>query len=361
VHRWRSAGISARNLLTDCARLAAGDRLLILHEDPALGYYDAEAPRAVAAWARELGIRTTLTGIGFAPDADTIDGETAAMMGAADCTIFFARIGDQVRFRTLPKGTRAVVCYALDFDSLVSGFGTASWSAFTTLAATIDAMLADAREIRVTCPLGTDFSGPGPGHAPRGDVTISRFPMSVFAPVPAAEFGGTVAISDFLLGTGSKYYAPYGCALDGVLAARFDSGRLLGFEGGLEDVSRAEAHYDAVSSRYGIDRNAVHSWHAGIHPGCAFRTPAWPNGQRWSGSAFGNPRILHLHTCGAYAPGEISWNVIDPTVTVDGVAVWENGRLHPDRITGGSAVLKDPLIRSLFMNPETEIGVFRAA
>ena len=34
---------AARNLLHHCAVLEAGERLLILYEDPALGWYDNEA------------------------------------------------------------------------------------------------------------------------------------------------------------------------------------------------------------------------------------------------------------------------------------------------------------------------------
>ena len=56
-----------------------------------------------------------------------------------------------------------------------------------------------------------------------------------------------------------------------------------------------------------------------------------PIPSRWAQTVFANPRVLHFHTCGTGPPGEICWMVIDPTVTIDGVALWENGRLHPDR------------------------------
>ncbi len=68
-------------------------------------------------------------------------------------------------------------------------------------------------------------------------------------------------------------------------------------------MARAEAQYAHVAGLYGIDGGIVHSWHAGIHPGCAFAGSAHDSYERWSGSAFGNPRLLHFHTCGAYAPG----------------------------------------------------------
>jgi hypothetical protein len=48
----------------------------------------------------------------------------------------------------------------------------------------------------------------------------------------------------------------------------------------------------------------------------------------WSNSVFGSPRYLHFHTCGDYAPGEICWIVEEPTVKVDGVPLWEKGRIN---------------------------------
>jgi hypothetical protein len=194
--------------------------------------------------------------------------------------------------------------------------------------------------------------------AKRGDVTVKRFPMSVFAPVPAAGFTGRAALAGFLMGTGSRYYQPYGRALQAALFACFDRGRLTHFEGRPDDVALATAHYLDIAGRFDLDAGAVHSWHAGIHPGCAHTLPVHSDYQKWSGAAFGNPRILHFHTCGAEPPGEISWNIIDPTVWIDGVAVWQDGRLHPDRVPGGAEILaRFPCVAASFANPALEIGV----
>ena len=50
----------ARNLLLGCADLERGDDLLIVREDPSLGWYDEEAPDAVAEVARSLGMTVSL-------------------------------------------------------------------------------------------------------------------------------------------------------------------------------------------------------------------------------------------------------------------------------------------------------------
>jgi hypothetical protein len=349
----------ARNLLADCAGMREGDTLLVLHEDPALGYYGPGMAEAMLEAAAGMGIRATARAIPFDPDVDAPPAELCRAMLAADRTLFLARMGDQLRFNAELAAVRPIVCYALDRAMLGSAFGLAPYRAFVELKACIDRALAAASTIRVTCPLGTDFSGPGVAFpAAAGDVTVARFPMSVFTPAPAAAYRGRVAQAGFLVGTGSKYYQPYGAALRDVLFIDFDGNRITGFEGDAADVETARHHYAFVAGRFGIERDFVHSWHAGIHPGCAFAGEAGESLERWSGAAFGNPRLLHFHTCGDYAPGEICWNVVDPTVLVDGVAIWENGRLHPERAPGGSDILAAyPRVAAAFASPAQAIGL----
>jgi hypothetical protein len=190
------------------------------------------------------------------------------------------------------------------------------------------------------------------------DVGIKRFPVSVFAPLDAASFSGKVAVAHLLVGTGSKYYQPYGIPLTATLFAHIAEGRIQRWDGPPGEVARAEAHYARVAGLFGIDAGFVHSWHAGIHPGCAYPEPAEANYERWSGSAFGNPRLLHFHTCGAYAPGEICWNVVDPTIHVDGVAVWRDGVITTGSVPGAGAILAaHPEAAALFANPARATGL----
>ena len=181
--------------------------------------------------------------------------------------------------------------------------------------------------------------------------------MLVFAPVPAQKFSGVVMQEGFLVGTGSRYYRPYGVPLKQPVAVHFEDTVLQDIEGRPEDVAVAKSHYRHVGEMFGLDPFTMHSWHAGIHPGCAYEGKASENFQRWSGSAFGNPRLLHFHTCGDYAPGEISLNVLDPTISVDGVEVWSSGRFDPALVPGGADILEQyPCIRSVFEAPRREVG-----
>lgn len=359
LKRLSDPALGATNLLRDCAQAEPGERVLIAHESADLGYYGACALPCVAEAARDLGLRVRTHDVGFCPQAPRIDAALARAIEQADIVVFLARLGDQLRFSEMPSGKRIVVCYALDAESLGTPFGTVPHAAMTALKGRIGAALRAARQVRITCAAGTDVRGvPTLPDGTGSDTTLRRFPLSVFQPVPAATFSGRVALCGFLTGTGSLYYAPYTVTTHAPLHAVFERGRLTGFDGTPQDVRAAERHYDSVATRFGIERDMVHSWHAGIHPGCAFADTAQGNYERWSGSAFGNPRLLHFHTCGAYAPGEISWNVLDPTIEIDGVAVWDAGVLHPERLAGGAALLDAwPGLASVCDAPDRRVGL----
>lgn len=348
-----------RNLLVNCANAHAGQRLLIASESPGFGYFDADVLDEVQRGAAALGLITSTVDVGFSPTLRGMPDDLRARIGASDVVIFLCRLGGQLRFSEMPEGQTRVVCFALNAHLMGSRFGTAHHAAFTQLKAAVDRRLVGARDIRITCAAGTDVTG----HAiletdALVDTSSHRFPMSVSSPVPATGFSGRVALSGFLTGTGTQYYDDYTIEFAGQVFAHLDMGRLTGFDGAREDVAKANAQYDRVSALFGIERNCVHSWHAGIHPGCGFPWDIRRNYTRWGGAAFGNPRILHFHTCGADVPGEISWNIFDPTVTVDGVPIWEHGQLHPEVLEGGQGILdRYPSAAAVFANPDRDIGL----
>ncbi len=349
----------AQNLLLNCAGLSAGDQLLILREDPEFGYYDQAIADALVQCAQELAILTSVRTLPFDPLGGALSASVIAAMQAARRTVFLSRSGDQIRFDAGLADLNPIMSYALDADMLASGFARADYNGFVALKNAVNTHMANARHIRVTCPLGTDFSGPGaafPTNA-KADVSVTRFPMSVFAPVPVSGFSGVFMQQGFLVGTGSRFYQPYACPLHAPIGLHFENTQLTDITGAAQDVAAARAHYQNVAQMFGLEPFSMHSWHAGIHPGCAYKQPAAQNFERWSGGAFGNPRLLHFHTCGHTAPGEISLNLMDPTVTVDGVAIWNNGVFDPKTVKGGAEILaRHPSIRAVFDAPEQQVG-----
>jgi len=347
----------ARNLLVNCAGLQAGESLLIIHESDDEDWYDAGVTEAVTEVARDLGTNPTLLEVGAPKNEE--DSEVTAAIQQHACTIFLTRLGDQDRFSDTVPGRRSVMVYARTSDQLASSYGNTNHKAFEDFKEAVHDVMLGADEIVITCPLGTHLTG-DVSHTTREDtrdVSVKRFPLGVPQPIEAATFSGEVAISRFLTTTGSKVYDPDNAVLDGMAMAQVANGRITDFTGDPKTVAQIKQHYDFVSELFGIDPGYVHSWHAGMHPGCSYLPPAAEHPDRWSNSVFTHPQFVHFHTCGAYPPGEICWMVKDQTITFDSVALWEEGRMTPENFGPTADCLdKWPEMKPLFDAPAVEIG-----
>ena len=348
----------ALSLLRDCVQGAPGERLLIVTEPKGTGYYDEDAPIMAASAARAIGMNVETLESSLLDEADTGTRVLDAMHGY-DHVVFFSRVGDQLRFSAMGEAPSKTMCYTLDREMLESNFGAACYHGLCDVKALLDDTVARCLEIRVTCPRGTDYIGkPSSSAETWVDASVKRFPMLVPRPVPAEGFSGRIALGEFVVGTGAHHYSPYSMFFNGEIFGVVEDNRIIRFEGDPVEIARVETHYEHVAGRFGIDPWYVHSWHAGIHPGCGYATSFRQEIERWSGCAFGNPRLLHFHTCGTAAPGEISWNIVDPTVYLDGVAIWDNGRLYTERLPGGEALMAaHPKLQAIFDNPRSDIGM----
>jgi len=347
----------AQNLIEGCLGDVAGKTILVVAEDPALGWYDSAAPACVKSVLAEMGavVRTIQVGT---PQNHAIDAVQQAL-DTADEAIFFARIGDQGRFKPQYRGPRSVMSYALNAGMLASGYGTLDHKAMIALKNAVDEVTLGAHHIRVTCPLGTDFEGsPGESLTTGGEVVVSRYPMGVPKPVLANNFNGVVKLTHYLTPTGSKVYEPAFLSLPDVVTAHIEGTRIADVTGPADLVANFRQHYDHVAAQFGLDAYNIDSWHAGIHPLMGYDMAAKNDPVRWSQTVFSNPRLLHFHTCGMGPPGEICWMIVDPTITIDGTALWENGRLHPERFAATRKVLEaSPGLAEAFASPVDAIGL----
>jgi hypothetical protein len=348
-----------RNMLQTCAGLQAGARLLIVSEDPKLGWYDAALTDGLVAGARNLDMKATVLPVG-APDTPGEGDRIDAASADQDAVIYLARIGDIGRFDAATDGKIRVMSYARTADMLASDYGRADHRALLLLKEAVNDILLGADRIEVTCPLGTKLAGKvtGRDRENAAEVTVRRFPMGVPQPVIAVGFSGRVALARYLTSTGSRPYDPAWFEIETPAFAVVENGRIAGLDGEEAVVEGIRKHYRFVSEKFGIDADAIHSWHAGIHPGCTYDFDASEDPDRWSNNVFTNPRFLHVHTCGAYPPGEICWMILDHTVEVDGRALWRGGRLLVEELPGLRACLEDwPVLAELFANPSDRIGI----
>nr|MBX2839110.1 hypothetical protein [Gammaproteobacteria bacterium] len=204
----------AMALLRDCVGGKAGERLLIVSEPESFGVYDHLAAEQAAAAGRALGM--------FVYEMESHefvnnDEEKAILLDSLrgfDHIVFFSRVGDQIRFSSLESVPSTTMCYTLNQDSLNSKFGTACHDGMAEVKQAIDTAFETSEFIRVTCPLGTDYHGtPAWAWNTQKEVSVKRFPLLVPQPIPSAGFSGKVALSRFLIGTGSNFYDPYHLAL----------------------------------------------------------------------------------------------------------------------------------------------------
>ena len=218
-----------RNMLQVCGGLEEGARLLIVCEDPNLGWYDTDLPTALATEAEALGMHPTLLPVG-GPDTPGEGDRIDAASEDNDAIVYLARIGDIGRFDAATDGKVRIMSYARTADMLASPYGVTDHRAFLDLKAAINDVLLSAHRIYVTCPLGTEFSGNVTDRTREDavDVTVRRFPMGVPQPVIAAGFSGWVALARYLTPTGSQPYEPASHEIGSTVFAAVENGRIAG-------------------------------------------------------------------------------------------------------------------------------------
>ncbi len=319
----------ARNLLLNCLGVVPGQRIVIAAEDPAEEFYDAFAAACILEVADELGCQASLLPCPRVCGPEALPASIFEAAEGADHIVFQARAGDQVRFTRLPGSAAKTMSYALDIGLLGSQFCTLHHLFMREVLERFESELNSAGLWRITCPLGTDVSGTqvaADGNAAEvEDFTLLLFPVPIHRPVSCSTMNGRVAVAHWLMSTANHAYENSFLKLEEPVMAVIEDGRIADFEGPKELVRRIRSHYGRVSKLYDIDEDVVHSWHAGIHPKAFYPLSATSNIDRWGSVAFANPRYLHFHTCGNYAPGEIAWSLFDATVELDGRVYWEAG------------------------------------
>ncbi|MCL6286099.1 hypothetical protein M3P21_21545 [Ruegeria sp. 2012CJ41-6] len=352
----------ARNLLVNCVGLQAGDRVLLVEEEYGLGYFDSDAPQIVATEARRIGAEVLTMTTSRAPGPGAIPAALTAAMEYVDHTIFMNRIGDQMRFKSLPgRGSKTMV-YTLDADMLAAGSTQLPHLFMVRMIDAFNSEMSQAKTWRVTCPAGTDVSGEVPAEMARqskdtGNFTVNLFPTSVHKPLPAGSMNGRIVLGRFITGTNTNVYSPEVHFIESPITATIENGRVADFDGNPRCIDRFRAHSKMVAELFGLDETLIHSWHCGLNPGTAYFGKAADDPVRWNGMIFGSPRHLHFHTCGDYPPGEINWHIIDPTVRFDNQVFVECGEVTFFQSARAQALIKEFGIVPAQLKTEQEIGL----
>ena len=349
----------ATSLIEGAIGAQAGQSLAIIAEDPALGIYDELVPVCVAAVAREIGIKASIIDVDNHAGVEQIPTSVTQALNESDHVLFQSRLGDTMRFSDIPGVATKTMSYAIDIDILGSASCSVPHRILEQIRHAFERHADNAETWRIRCPNGTDISGTQDVRAvARGeaeDFTVTRFPVCAPRPLSCNTANGVVALTNWLMASGNKPYPDENLLLPDIVLAQVENGRITDFSGPSKLTTIVRAHYERVGKYLNLDPWSVHSWHAGINPGCIYTHQAEQNLERWGKVAFANPRYLHFHTCGNYAPGEIAWSLFDATVELGGKLFWDRGEFTYLQDNEVQSILTEHGLPPLVV--ETEIGI----
>lgn len=306
--------------------------LLVLEPQNQQFYCPALTARVASKIIESGGIVTKVYPDITAQQADFPDAIRTAMR-ATEHTIFFNRIGDYARFVGMTGAGSKTICYARNGGMMNSPFAGMRYTLMTTLLEKLEAELLHAARWKIECDLGTDIAGSfywrsheHDQHGVDDDFSMTLFPVTTFKPVLCHDATGVVALSRWLMPAAAVKVGPDALDFCGVVKAIVNNGYLEQFDGEPEAAQKISDYYDLVSAKLQVNRNRIHSWHAGINPLTSFGRNIEQDFEGWCSISFASPRYLHFHTCGDQPPGEIAWSVFNPSVSIDGERFWHNGQ-----------------------------------
>jgi len=339
----------AKNLLLNCVEAQPGQSILIVGEDGPSAHFDSATCNIVAEVAQSLGLNVKIM---IAPETrgkEDFPAQISEAMAVADETIFFGRLGDQIRFCPTPGPGRKIVCYALDPDYLGAQFGRTNFRLMKAIENELISRIAKARTYHIKCPDGTDLvgglDGLGESQEAMTPFSVTLFPVMIFPPVTCARMSGKIVLKHWLTSSSTNIYEGSVMHLPTPLVATVKNGEIIKFEGESDLVERVKAQFERVGEMADGSPFSVNSWHTGINPGTYYVGKATDDLERWGTVAYGSPRYTHFHACGA-DPGDIAFTMIDATIAFDDEVYWRDGEF---------VFMGDPKVQALMrQHPNTD-------
>lgn len=316
-----------RNLLESCAGAQPGEEILLVGEAGEDLYFDPALCTEVEKIAKDMGMRPRVILARPVADASQFPEDVRAAMERADRTIFFSRLGDQVRFG-LPNGTANVVMtYTLDVGYLTAPFATAGFLSMKRMHDALLGRILRAGEYRITGECGTDLTSriKTGKDAAIAEFALELFPVMIFPPVHCHQMNGTLAIRNFVTSSSTRAYEGSTLILDTPIMAHVEDCRMVAFDGPADHVARLKEQLERAAALTGGDAYLINSWHTGINPGTYFNGDPYEDLERWGTVAYGSPRYTHMHAAGN-DPGDAAFHLMDMTIAFDGETLWDRGR-----------------------------------
>ena len=324
--------IGARNLLLNCAEAKAGDRVLLVGEQCAAPYFDSQLCDDLAAACTGLGMQAQIVLAKPRASAAHFPDTVAQAMLSADVTIFFSRLGDQLRFLDSPGSSRKIMCYTLDRDHLASPFAGIDCRVIQRVHDQLFERIKGSKSYSIDAPNGTALTAALPQAQDEdqplaAEFTLDLFPVMIFPPINFYQLNGQLVLEHFLTSSSTRAYADSVLMLDSPVTVQIEDSRMVDFEGDGDLIKRLQQQLERAASITGGDAYQLNSWHTGINPYTFFNGDPYQDLERWGTVAYGSPRYTHIHAAG-YDPGDISIQLFDASICFDDETLWDNGRFN---------------------------------
>lgn len=333
----------ARNLLLNCAGARAGDRLLLVGELGKAAFFDPALCDDVAAAASSYDIETEILLAEPGADASHFPAAVAHAMQTSDITIFFSRLGDQLRFVESPGPGKKIMAYALSREHLGSPFSTVDYSCMKAMHDRLLQEIKKADSYVIEAENGTCLSAEILDQSVSAepvvnDFTLELFPVMIYPPVNFFRLNGRLVLEHFLLSSSTRTYAESELRLDSPVSAVIEDARMVDFEGDAALIAKIRDQLERAAALTGGDAYRLNSWHTGINPYTFYDADPQLDLERWGTVAYGSPRYTHIHAAGK-DPGDVSFQLFDASIRFDGRPFWDGGRF---------LFLDDAEVQSLF-------------
>jgi hypothetical protein len=322
----------ARNLLLNCADAKAGDQVLLIGEQCAAPFFDPRLCDDLAGVCTDFGMQPQIVVAEPGVSVEHFPDSVAQAMLSTDITIFFSRLGDQLRFLDSPGASRKIMCYTLDRDHLASPFASIDYRMMQRIHDQLFERIKGSKSYSITAPNGTALTADLPqaldANQPlAAEFTLALFPVMIFPPINFYQLNGQLVLEHFLTSSSTRAYADSVLMLDSPITVQIENSRMVDFEGNADLINRLTQQLERAASITGGDAYQLNSWHTGINPYTFFNGDPYQDLERWGTVAYGSPRYTHIHASGK-DPGDISIQLFDASIRFDDETLWDNGRFN---------------------------------
>jgi hypothetical protein len=324
--------LGAQNLLNNYAGVSRGDQIVIVGETGPDPFFESELCDIVAREAQQMGCEATIIMVSPMTANGELPKDLTKAMETADVTIFFTRLGDQLRFTPLPGSGKKIMTYTVTREHLGAAFGLADYHIGKEILQRLMDTLINARSYHFKAPCGTNLISQMQAsdkflEASQRvtDFSVDLFPEMIFPPITCLNMEGKFVIRHFLLSTSTRIYENSAPIIKSDVIATVENSKMIAFDGDPGEVKVIKNQLEKAAAITGGDPYIINSWHTGINPNTFFHGNPYSNLEHWGTVAFGSPRYTHLH-CAGNDPGDVSLQLFDATITCDGEILWDNGQ-----------------------------------